>query len=255
MDKIDYTVTKTNLYEQIADSLERAIMRSESKFGTITGPQSSVEPSVRGSPLAKLPSEQELSKRFNVSRTVIREALKVLKERGLIQSRNGEGSYISRPSADTISSAVNRIVQMDNISNDNLHSMRLILETAGARLAAIQAKPVDLEHLEYILEKMADENLPLDERINLDAEFHITIARASGNELVGMFVDVMTMLLNEYMAKGVFGLLGIKKTCVQHRHILEAIRGGDPDRAEAAIRGHLNASRENVVKYEQAGVL
>jgi GntR family transcriptional repressor for pyruvate dehydrogenase complex len=144
---------------------------------------------------------------------------------------------------------------MDNISNDDLHSMRLILETAGARLAALQAKPVDLERLDDTLEKMADENLSLDERINFDAEFHISVARASGNELVGMFVDVMTILLNDYMAKGVFGLPGIKKTRVQHRRILDAIRNGDPDRAEAAIRDHLNASRENVVKYEQAGVL
>ncbi|GHV36830.1 GntR family transcriptional regulator [Spirochaetia bacterium] len=252
MDKIDYNVTKTNLYEQIADSLEQAIMRSEPKLGTSTLPRGSGFPqSSEGAPLAKLPSEQELSKRFNVSRTVIREALKVLKERGLIQSRNGEGSYISRPNADIISSAINRIIRMDHISNDKLHSMRLILETAGARLAAVHITEGELKHLEDILEEMTDLSLSETRRIQLDAEFHITIAQASKNELMGMFIDVMTILLNEYMIKGISGPEGIKKTLVQHRKILEAFKERNPELAETSIWEHLTASRENVGKFEQ----
>ncbi|MDR1932109.1 MAG: FadR family transcriptional regulator [Spirochaetales bacterium] len=231
MNKIDYTVTKTNLYEQIADILEQAILRDTQA--------------------QRLPSEMELSRRFNVSRTVIREALKVLKERGLIQSRNGEGSYISKPNTDTVSNAVNRIVQMDNISNDDLHNMRLILETAGVRLAALNAAPDEIEHLQNILRQMDDESLPWDRRVNFDAEFHITLAQASRNDLLGVFIEVMTMLLSEYMSKGIFGSEGIKKTLFQHRKILEAIRSKDPDAAEEALRRHLAASRENVGIYER----
>ena len=232
MDRIDYSVSKTSLYEQVADTLEKAIFRSESK-------------------MEKLPSEQELSKRFKVSRTVVREALKVLKERGLVDSRNGEGSYISKPNTDTVSSAINRIIRMDNISNDDLHGMRLILETAGARLAALHAKPAEVEHLENTLKLMADESLPLEQRIQYDADFHISIARASGNELVGMFVDVMTILLEEYMIKGMFGPPEMKKTLIQHYKILEAIKDGNPDVAETALREHLAAARKNVSKYER----
>jgi GntR family transcriptional repressor for pyruvate dehydrogenase complex len=231
LDNIDYTVNKTNLYEQIADTLEQAIMHPETK-------------------LEKLPSEQELARRFQVSRTVIREALKVLKERGLIRSRNGEGSYISKPNTDTISSAVNRIVQMDNISNDDLHSMRLILETAGAKLAATHALPEEIEHLEHILKEMSDENLELNKRILLDADFHISIARASGNELLGMFVDVMTLLLKDYMSKGLFGLTRIRNTLNQHEKILEAIKNREGDKSETAIYDHLMAARKDVSRYE-----
>jgi GntR family transcriptional repressor for pyruvate dehydrogenase complex len=231
LDNIDYTVNKTNLYEQIAGTLEQAIMHSETK-------------------LEKLPSELELSRRFQVSRTVIREALKVLKERGLIRSRNGEGSYISRPNTDTISSAVNRIVQMDNISNDDLHSMRLILETAGAGLAAIHALPEEIERLENILREMSDETLELNKRIFLDADFHIGIARASGNELLGMFVEVMTLLLRDYMSKGLFGVTRIRNTLSQHEKILEAIKNREGDKAETAIYDHLMAAREDVGRYE-----
>ena len=66
MNEINYEVKKINLYEQVADTLEKAIVHSDDTF-------------------KKLPSEQELSGRFGVSRTVIREALKVLKERGLLR--------------------------------------------------------------------------------------------------------------------------------------------------------------------------
>jgi GntR family transcriptional repressor for pyruvate dehydrogenase complex len=231
MDKINYTVNKTNLYEQIAETLEQAIIGSEIKA-------------------EKLPSEQELSKRFKVSRTVIREALKVLKERGLIQSRNGEGSYISKPNTDIISSAINRIVQMDNISNDDLHNMRLILETAGAALAALNADPEETECLENILEQMYDESLPLEKRISLDADFHISIARASGNELLGVFVDIMTLLLKNYMSLGVFDGSRIRNTLGQHKKILDAIKNHESNKAEKAIYDHLIAARKVVGQYE-----
>ena len=231
METIDYTVNKTNLYEQIADTLEHAIVHSDIKA-------------------EKLPSEQELSSRFKVSRTVIREALKVLKERGLIYSRNGGGSYISRPSTDTVSSVLNRIITMDNINNDDLHNMRLILETAAARLAAVNSKTVEINHLEQILEQMTNISLPLEQRIAYDADFHVSIARSSRNVLLVMFVEVMTMLLKEYMLKGISGPLGMKKTGIQHRKILEAIKNQDSLAAETAIQEHLVASRKDVSRHE-----
>ena len=233
MEKINYAINKTNFYEQIADTLEQAIIKSEKKT-------------------EKLPSEQDLSKRFAVSRTVIREALKVLKERGLIQSRNGEGSYISKPKTDTVSSAVNRIIMMDQISSDHLHGMRVILETAGCRLAAINARPEDIEYMEFTLMQMETKPLSTENRIKYDSDFHITIAKASGNELLRMFVEVMTIVLKEYMIKGFpGGPLSIKKTLAQHAKILEAIKNRNPDDAEEAIRSHLTAARENVRKYEK----
>jgi GntR family transcriptional repressor for pyruvate dehydrogenase complex len=231
MNNIDYTITKTNLYEQIANTLEQAIIRSIND-------------------IEKLPSEQELSRRFNVSRTVTREALKVLKERGLIQSRNGEGSYVVVPKTDTISDALDRIIQIKNISNDNFHNTRMVLELAGIRLAAPIIKAGELDNLEDILQKMADLSLPLDERIRLDSEFHLVIVRAGQNELLEIFSEVMLLLLKDYMAKGVFGTEGMARTRSQHQKILDALKTHDPEKSEQALRQHLSASRKNVEKYE-----
>lgn len=233
IEEIDYTVNKINLSEQIADTLEQAIINSDIKA-------------------EKLPPEQELSGRFKVSRTVIREALKILKERGLIDSRSGGGSYLSRPNTDSISSVLNRIIRMDNISSDDLHNMRLILETAAARLAALNIRLAEIKHLEFIMEQMTDETMPMEMRINLEADFHVTIARSSRNELVGMFVEVMIILLKDYTIKGVFGSPGIRRSSGQYRRIAEALKRRDPTAAEAAIQEHLAASRKNAGEYEAA---
>ena len=232
MDHINYDVKKTNLYEQIADNLEQAIMRPE------------------GEAVTRLPSEMELAKRFNVSRTVIREGLKLLKERGLIQLRNGGGSYVTKPSPDTVFSAVSRIIHMEHISNDDLHNMRLILEVAAARQAALHAQPEDMEALDSIIESMKDHSLPLAERVGKDTEFHIILAKASRNVLLGMFVEVMTMLIKEYMGKGVLIPGGIEDALRRHRAVLAAVKTKDPDRAEVAIREHLRVSRQNVRLFE-----
>jgi GntR family transcriptional repressor for pyruvate dehydrogenase complex len=224
---------KTNLYEQIADNLEQAIIRSKAT-------------------VKKLPSEQELSRRFKVSRTVTREALKVLKERGLISPRNGEGSFITKPDRDTISSAINRLVRMDDIGDEDLYHMRVILESAGARLAAQNAKPEEIEHLESTIDRMASvDPLPTEERILLDSDFHITIARAGGNRLLWIFVEVMTGLLHGYMIKGLPHPYDLQKTLGEHKKIAGAIKKGEPAEAEAAIRDHLNASLRNIRIYQK----
>jgi DNA-binding FadR family transcriptional regulator len=227
MEEIDFVVEKTNLYEQIVDALEGVIV------------QSNVE--------EKLPSEQELSRRFGVSKAVIREAMKVLKDRGLIQSRNGDGSYISRPGSGSVANAVNRIIKMDNISSADLHGTRLILETAAVRLAALYARPEELDHLEFTIEKQSELS-PYEEWFRYDKDFHITIARAGGNALVAMFVEVMMNLLKEYMFKGYYDR---DDTIRQHREITAALRGKDEALAEKAMLSHLFAARQNVFAYEE----
>ena len=231
MNNINYKVKKTNLYEQVAETLEHVIVHSNNS-------------------IKKLPSEQELSDRFNVSRTVIREALKVLKERGLIQARNGEGSYISKPNTNTVSSAVNRLVQMDNISNEDIRGIRIILETAAVRVATIHATQKDIEHLESTVKEMSVSPLSAEKRIKIDSEFHKTLARASGNKLLETFVEVMTFLLRDYMIKGFPGPASIKHVINYHKKIIEAIKSRNPDDAEEAIRNHLVSARENVRRYE-----
>ncbi len=232
MKKISFAVNKTNLYEQVANHLEELILDPTLDLAK------------------KLPSEQALATQFSVSRTVIREALKLLKERGLIIQKNGDGSYITKPRTDTVSSAIGRIIHMDNIDNDDLHGMRIILEVAASRLAAQNATPGEIELLSKIVTSMQNRKLPLDERVQMDADFHITLAKASRNELLVMFVETMTILLKDYMAKGVLLPGGIDDGLIRHARVIRAIASGDPDQAEEAMRDHLKVSRENVSVFD-----
>lgn len=233
MEGIDYTINRTSLYEQIADNLEQAIVQPDAEVAK------------------KLPSEQKLAKKFGVSRTVIREALKLLKERGLIVLRNGEGSYISKPRPDVVSNAVQRIVQMDNISADEIYNMRIILEVAACRLAARNASEEDLEALHGILSEMETRKLDLPVRIKLDADFHIAIAYAGKNRLLGMFVETMTALLRDFIGKGIRVPGGNEDGLMRHRAVLASLETRDPDVAERAIRDHLDVSRQNVRSVEE----
>ncbi len=235
MEEIDFQVSRTNLHDQIADALEKLILSPAMKVKE------------------KLPSELELAKQFDVSRPVIREALKVLKERGLIVQKNGGGSYVSAPEKNTISNAVSRLMYMEKMDSDELHEMRMILEVAGIRGAAKHISDETLHSLQELVSQMNGGQLPLDQRVQKDCEFHIKIAQSSGNELLALFVEVMTTLLHMYMKKGAVVANGLQKAHIDHTAILTALASRDPDIAEKAMRIHLLASRASVTKFDNEG--
>ncbi len=236
MPSIDFHLERINLDEQIAGKLEDLIL------GKIVPQDSSSN---------KLPSEMALAKQFNVSRTVIREALKLLKERGLVIQKNGDGSYMTRPQVSTVSSAVRRIMKMDNIGNDDLREIREILEISSARMAAKNITEDQLTKLNTIIEEMANLSLDIERRVFLDCEFHITLAQGSGNELLAMFVKVMTLLIKNYMGKGVLTPGGIEDAMTRHKRIITALRSKDSGFAEQAMKEHLGSSYGNVKNFDE----
>jgi len=97
LQKINYSVQRVNLYESIADNLEQMILNDSSQIGH------------------RLPSEQTLAENFGVSRNVVRESLKILKERHLVSLRTGEGAYIEKPDNRSLTELLNRIILLDNV--------------------------------------------------------------------------------------------------------------------------------------------
>ncbi|MCX7028088.1 MAG: FadR/GntR family transcriptional regulator [Spirochaetes bacterium] len=239
MESPNWEVKRTNLYEQIADSLEKAILQSGA--GVFAEGETIIED--------KLPSEQTLAVKFGVSRTVIREALKLVKERGLIELRTGEGSYITKPRPDAISSVVSRMILMDNVSDDEIFSVRGILEIAACRLAAEHAESSDMERMQSLLDAMKEHWQEDDAIISMDTDFHIAIAKASKNKLLGMLVEAMTVLIREFIRKTIHTPGAKADGMMRHALIMDAIKSGDPNAAEVAIRNHLEVSRQNIAWY------
>lgn len=223
-------VSRVNLYEQIADKLEQLILNAEYTE-------------------EKLPSEQALAEQFAVSRNVVREALKILKERGLIESRNGTGSYITKPEAANLSDVISRMVVMDHIDYRAIYDVRIILETAACRSAAEQVTTGQLLQMEGLLERLKDRTLTVKERRETDFAFHEAIAEATGNPLLAVLVRAMKNIFIEMIEKGIFITGGIDDAIMRHARIMDALKVHDPQGAEAAMFDHLQFSKKNVEQY------
>lgn len=225
-----FTVSRVNLYEQIADQLEAMILQSDIKD-------------------EKLPSEQALAEQFAVSRNVIREALKLLKERGLVESRNGTGSYITKPESEHLSDVMGRIIVLDNIHYADIYNVRTILETAACRKAAEVITDQQLEEMEQLLEKLKDRSLSVEERREMDFAFHLAIAKAAGNPLLEILIQAMKHLFVQILEMGIFLEGGIDDAILRHGFILEALKARDVQGADEAMQDHLEYSRRNVETY------
>ena len=221
-----FALSRANLYEQIADTLESWILANGY---TEDG---------------KLPSEQTLAEEFGVSRNVIREALKLLKERGLVESRNGTGSYITKPEAANLSDVISRMVAMDHIDYLAIYEIRSILETASCRKAARTATKEQLAQMQELLENLKDRSISVEERREKDFACHI-----AGNPLLVILVQAMKNIFIEMIEKVIFITGGIDDAIMRHNSIMSALIEHDAEAAERAMRDHLEFSRKNVEVY------
>lgn len=229
-----HTLNRVNLYEQVADNLEQMILNSEdSQWGE--GEQ--------------LPPEQELADQFGVSRNVVREAIKLLKERGLAEPRNGVGVYITRPDSQKLSALMYRFVLMNNIDADSIYDTRILLEGHNARLAASRGTQEDLEKMRALLAKMEDRTISVNERRETDYLFHVAIAEAAGNPINIFLTTAMKDVFIAMIEKGIFNVGGIDDACRRHQRIMRALEAHDGDEAEAAMRDHLTFSHKQVERY------
>lgn len=225
-------LTRTTLCDQIVEKLQESII-SEDLYNK------------------SLPSEQALCEQFGVSRTIIREALKILAARGLVKSKTGGGSYVTKPKADDISKLLITIIRMDKISDYDVCQTRLILDVAAARAAAMRIKDEELKELNDQVNSMEENmyNMPL--RIDKDVEFHIMLGKFSGNYFLALIVESMTDVLRDFIQKGIESPGGNEDGVYRHRMILDALRARDPDKVEIAVREHIELSLKNVFIQQQ----
>ena len=231
MDANGKTYQRLKLSEQIADALEGEIIAG-GRIGE------------------RLPSEQHLAERFEASRTVVREALKILRARGLIDSRTGSGAYTTRPDVQDLSRMVSRICLMDRaIDYRSIYEVRICLETEAARSAALRATDDDLDQLQGLLIRLQNRNLGVLERQNMDFEFHQLLALHSKNQLLELLVAAMANVFKDVIKTGIFIEGGIDDAILRHQRILDALKKRDPDLAERMMFEHLDQSRRNYEAY------
>ncbi len=224
---INYNISKEILCDQVADRLEQMILSDKTQVGQ------------------KLPSEQALAAGFGVSRPVIREALAILRARGLVTVQSGGGSRIIVPEPIQMLDVVNRLTLMRHISAEEVHEVRVQLEVMAARLAAANASEEQLERMAEINREMEKEKENPKLRARLDLEFHQQMAEASGNQLLSIFILSMNGILQTMLESVLYIPQAHEDGISYHGRIIEALRSGDKDRSEAIIREHLMMSMRN----------
>jgi GntR family transcriptional regulator, transcriptional repressor for pyruvate dehydrogenase complex len=188
----------------------------------------------------KLPSERELGEQFGVSRTVVREAVRALAAKGVIDARTGSGLRVAEVPATAVSESMSLYLRgRASLDYAQIHEVRSMVEVEVAARAAERATAADIERLREVCERMAESLDDLEWVSQADVDFHRTLAELTHNELYVIMLDSIGDVLLE-IRRATLGVTGRPlKGLRAHRKILRAVERHDPAAAREAMRVHL----------------
>jgi GntR family transcriptional repressor for pyruvate dehydrogenase complex len=201
---------------------------------------------------AKLPSERELAEQYGVSRPVVREALRGLVERNLVEVQPGRGAYVRAARPTDAAAEMDALLRRHQPTPRDVVEARTMLEATTAALAAARADEADLASLEDALDRFDGAN-GLIEQARYDLAFHLTIARAAHNPVVETMFAAITGLTVELMLRSLADPGVTRVSVPYHREILAAIQARDAERARTAMTDHLEvAARTYGADFERS---
>lgn len=224
-----YKLVRTSrLYEQIVQQIEDSIVKGTLKTGD------------------QLPAERELAQRFGVSRTAVREAVKALREKGLVEAYSGRGTFITDGTTQAVRQSLDLMVKIGQPDGStHLAEVRAILEPEIAALAASRIQDPELATMREAVAVMDRAGQDPDAYIEADLDFHLALAEGAGNPLILSLLDSIVGLLREQRLKIFKVPGGPERGQIHHKRILEAVERRDPERSRETMRAHLGQVRED----------
>jgi len=222
-------IQSSKIYEQIAEQIEQLILNGELRSGD------------------RLPTERELAEQFQASRTAVREAMKTLAQKGLVDMRPGRGTIVIDGTSKAMRHSLGLMMKVGQAgSSTNLVEVREILEPEIAALAAMRAGEEDITAMRESVLVMDASLDDADAYITADNNFHQALAKGTQNVLILALVDSIVYLLSE-QRKQIFSVKGgPERGQIHHKRILEAVMNHDPEVARTAMYAHLRQVREDV---------
>jgi DNA-binding FadR family transcriptional regulator len=187
----------------------------------------------------RLPSERRLAVEFGASRPMVREALRSLVERGLIEVEPGRGAFVRGDTGPRRFQPLDLEYRRRGTTARQLSETRQMLETEAAALATVHADARDLAVLESALERLEATATPLD-RVRNDLAFHVAVVAAAHNPVIETMFASIHGLTVELMVRSAADPAIVRQSEPYHRMVFEAIRDRDPTAARAAIQAHLS---------------
>jgi len=220
-------IKNTKVYEQVIDQIRNMIDEGTLKNGD------------------KLPSERNLVEQLQVSRASIREALRALEVIGLIECRQGEGSYIKASFQDNLFEPLSIMFMLEGSNQEEIWELRKILEVEASGLAAKRITIEQLNELSEITKRfMNSEGEEESISAEIDKEFHYKIAECSGNILIFNILRTVSILVDHFIVdarKLILKHQGNKEILFsQHNEIYLSIEKHDPAAARQTMRTHLD---------------
>jgi GntR family transcriptional repressor for pyruvate dehydrogenase complex len=225
---------KKRYSEQIAELIQERILKDHLEIGT------------------SLPTEKELALEFQVSRSVIREALRILEISGLVKIKKGPtgGIFVSNVFNIPIKRSLNNMIATGEVTIDHLFDVRLLIEPHVAMEAALHAKDEDMGTFQDLF---ADSARHQDDPVILKAnnlKFHLLLARASGNPVLSILLESVFELLAE--ASSDFLDLALERHFYRvHREIFQVIEQKEPEKAKRLIEKDILDVKDRLKGYKR----
>jgi DNA-binding FadR family transcriptional regulator len=202
----------------------------------------------------RLPSERELQGMLDVSRNTLRESLRVLEQKGLVEVRKGQrgGIFVKALNADCMAESLGLFVQSQRITMEQISEFRQDLEGLVTRRAARQADPKrmgDVDRLVAEAEALAEEGAAQwDAFMQADRDIHLALARLAGNPLHGFFLETVHTSFHRYHIHAYLPRdeETIQTTLAELKAIVRAVARGEAERAEALAREHVKSATETM---------
>jgi GntR family transcriptional repressor for pyruvate dehydrogenase complex len=223
---------KKRYSEQVADLIQDKILGDNLEIGT------------------SFPSEKNLAQEFQVSRSVIREALRILEVSGLVTIKKGPtgGIFVADVYHKPITNSINNLITSGRVTIDHLFDVRLLIEPHIAMEAALHAKDEDIKRLQNLFE---DFSLHLDDPLHLkknNLKFHLLLAKASGNPVLSLLLESVFELLVKLTLD--FLDLSLERHFLQaHKEIFHVIEQKNPEETKRLIKEDILDTKEKIERF------
>ncbi|MCC3866930.1 FadR/GntR family transcriptional regulator [Terrisporobacter mayombei] len=231
------SISNKKVYEEVIEQIQKNIIDGDLKKGD------------------RLPSERELSELMNISRTSIREALRVLESMGVVESIHGEGNFICSNTEKSLLQPLSMMFKLNNGEYKDIFELRKVLEVENARLAAIRATDMDCRELLSIVKEMEEESKGANRNeilVELDKRFHNKVASMSKNCLIESLFNTASMLFERFIEDARSEIIQNDKAdkflLGQHHEICNKIIKKDEKEALKAMEAHMKYIEENFDK-------
>ena len=221
-------VKRTSLSGDIVEQIEKLVLNKELQVGD------------------PLPSERDLASELHVGRQALREAMRILAQKGLVQVLPGRGAFVAQPSANFLSDSLYAYLRLNpHLVRDFLETRRVI-ESEAAAIAAERAPLDSLIAMKKAVDDMETFKADLERWIDADLAFHTELARATGNQVI----QLLTLSLRGALRESIryFGSVPhiVSASVELHRNVYDAVAARQPEAARRAMQDHFQITLDEV---------